>query len=271
VPAVATRELKIQTPRVFLPLLAPNKRYRGAHGGRGGGKSWFFAELLIERLIIERELRAICVREFQKSLEMSAKRLLEDVIERLKVGHMFRVLNTHIETKEGGVILFQGMATHTAESVKSLEGFKIAWIEEAQSISQRSLDLLRPTIREDDSEIWASWNPDLPTDPIDKLLRGEHVPDSAAVVEVNYTENPWFPDVLRAELEWDKRRDPEKFQHVWRGGYQRNSEARVFKNWVREEFETPDDAVCSTMAPTGATRSTRACSSGASSRTERST
>lgn len=243
--AVATpsRVVNIQTPRAFVPLLKPKKRYRGAWGGRGGGKSWFFAELLIDRFLERPALRAVCVREFQKSLEMSAKRLIEDIIGRYQVNDYFRVLNTHIETPQGGIILFQGMATHTADSIKSLEGFSIAWIEEAQNISQRSLDLLRPTIREEGSEIWASWNPNQPSDPIDRLLRDkDHPLPDAAVVGVNYDKNPWFPDVLRSEMEWDKRRDPEKYAHVWLGQYERHSEARVFRNWTVEEFESPERA-----------------------------
>jgi hypothetical protein len=130
------------------------------------------------------------------------------------------------------------MQDHTASSIKSLEGFDVAWIEEAQSLSQRSLDLLRPTIREEGSEIWASWNPDKDTDPIDVLLRKDNPPD-AIVIESSYLDNPFFPDVLRREMEWDKRRDYEKYEHVWLGGYQQHSEARVFKNWTIEEFERP--------------------------------
>jgi phage terminase large subunit len=216
-------------------------RYRGAHGGRGSGKSWFFGELLIDRFLDDPTLRAVCIREFQKSLEMSAKRLLEDIIERLHVQSLFRVLNTHIETKAGGTILFQGMATQTAQSIKSLEGFRIAWLEEAQSLSQRSLDLLRPTIRDEGSEIWASWNPDKSTDPIDQLLRADPPPD-AAVVGVQYHDNPFFPDTLRREMEYDRARDPEKYAHIWLGAYARHTEARVFKNWRVEEFVTPADA-----------------------------
>ena len=172
---------------------------------------------------------------------MSAKRLLEDVIERLDVSGRFRVLNTHIETPQGGIILFQGLATHTADSIKSLEGFTLCWCEEAQSLSQRSLDLLRPTIREEGSEIWASWNPSQPTDPIDKLLRADNPPDSV-VVQVNYTDNPWFPETLRREMSWDRSRDVDKYAHVWMGGYEKHSEARVFKNWRVADFETPVDA-----------------------------
>jgi phage terminase large subunit len=235
--------LHIPTARAFLPLLAPNKRYRGAWGGRGGAKSWFFAELLIDRFIDDPTLRAVCVREFQKSLKFSSKQLLEDTINRLGIESRFRVLSTHIETPQGGVILFQGMATHTEESIKSLEGFKIAWIEEAQRISERSLNLLRPTMfRLDGSEIWASWNPESPKNPIDRLLRGANVPTDAICVQINYDDNPWFPDELRKEMEWDRRRDPDKFAHVWKGGYASRSEARVFKNWTIDEFESPSDA-----------------------------
>lgn len=187
-------------------------------------------------------LRAVCVREVQKSLDQSVKRLIEDKIQALGVGAHFRVLNTHIEAANNGRIIFQGMQNHTAESIKSLEGYHVAWVEEAQSLSQRSLDLLRPTIREDDSELWFSWNPSLPTDPVDVLLRGEKGIPGAIVVEANWRDNPWFPEVLRKEKDWDQSRDPEKYAHIWLGEYQRNSEARVFRNWRIEEFETPDDA-----------------------------
>jgi phage terminase large subunit len=222
--------LRIETARVFAPLLKP-ARYKGAWGGRGSAKSHFFAGLTIEESILHPGLRTVCIREVQKSLEQSVKRLIEDKIQQFGVGSMFRVLNTHIETPGGGIIIFQGMQNHTAESIKSLEGFDRSWFEEAQSASQRSLDLLRPTIRRPNSELWFSWNPDQPTDPVDKLLRGKDRHKDAIVVKANYRDNPWFPDVLRKEMEWDKRRDPEKYDHVWMGGYRKNSEARVFKNW----------------------------------------
>ena len=232
--------LRLETPRVFLPLLAP-ARYKGAHGGRGGAKSWFFAELLVERCIIQPDTRAVCVREVQRSLDQSVKRLLEDTISRLGVGSLFRVLDTHIETNGGGRIIFQGMRNHTAESIKSLEGYDIAWVEEAQALAQRSLDLLRPTIRKDGSELWFSWNPKSPTDPIDAFLRGENPPPSSVVVETSWRDNPWLPAELRVELEWDRQRDPSKYAHVWGGDYLRRTEARVFNNWTVEDFDTPAD------------------------------
>jgi phage terminase large subunit len=231
--------LTIKTPRVFLPLLQPS-RYKGVFGGRGGAKSHAFADLLLERCFLHQPCRAVCIREYQRSLEQSVKRLLEDKIQTYGLGRQFRVMNTHIETPGGGLVIFEGMQTHTAESIKSLEAYDVAWVEEAQSLSQRSLDLLRPTIREEASELWFSWNPRYPTDPVDKLLRHDPPPDSI-VIRTNYPDNPFFPEVLRKEMEWDRKRDPEKYAHVWLGEYERHSESRVFHNWRVEEFETPAD------------------------------
>lgn len=229
--------LKIETPKWAVPLLEP-ARYKGVHGGRGSGKSHVFAELMIEAHIIDQSRRSVCVREVQKSLAQSVKRLLEIKIEKMNAGAYFEVQESVIKSKKGdGLIIFQGMQNHTADSIKSLEGYDCAWVEEAQSLSQRSLDLLRPTIRKPGSEIWLSWNPVAATDPVDHLLRGPQIPPGAVVIEVNYDDNPWFPDVLREEMEYDKRRDGDKYAHVWRGEYLQNSSTRVFKNWRIEDFE----------------------------------
>lgn len=230
--------LQIPVARAFKPLLKP-ARYKGTHGGRGSAKSHFWAGRLIKRAYMDPALRAVCLREVQKSLEQSVKRLLEDKIETFGLGGYFNVLKTHIDLPGGGVIMFQGMQNHTADSIKSLEGFDIAWFEEAQNASDRSLELLRPTIRKPGSELWFSWNPEHKDDPVDKLLRSSEPPPDSVVVEVNYQDNPWFPDVLRAEMEYDRRRDPDKYAHVWGGKYRQLSESRVFHNWRVEEFETP--------------------------------
>lgn len=227
--------LQIETAEIYAPLLQPS-RYKGAYGGRGSAKSHFFASLLIEDCIREK-IDAVCLREVQKSLKFSVKKLLEHKIQSMNAGLYFEVQNEQIKSKNGGVIIFQGMQDHTSDSIKSLEGFKRAWFEEAQSASQRSLDLLRPTIRAPGSELWFSWNPRFSTDPIDVLLRGENPPPGSVVIEANYTDNPWFPKELAEEMEYDKRRDPDKYAHIWLGQYQRNSEARVFKNWKIEEFQ----------------------------------
>ena len=235
--------LDIDTPPWAIPLLSPS-RYKGAHGGRGSGKSHFFAELLVEEHVANQNQKSICIREVQKSIKMSAKLLIENKIEQLGVGHYFEVQETVVKSRRGsGVMIFQGMQNHTADSIKSLEGFDRAWVEEAQSISQRSLDLLRPTIRKPESEIWFSWNPQYETDPVDVLLRGENPPDNTTVINVNYSDNPWFPDVLREEMEYDRRRDYDKYLHVWEGQYQTFGEALVFRNWSIEEFDAPPDAV----------------------------
>lgn len=234
--------LRIETPRWAVPLFEP-ARYKAAHGGRGSGKSHFFAEMLIEEHIMDPNRRTVCVREVQKSLAQSVKRLLEDKIKKLGVESAFIVQESMIKSAHGsGIIIFQGMQNHTSDSIKSLEGYDCAWVEEAQSLSQRSLDLLRPTIRKEGSQLWFTWNPSAATDPVDALLRGDKPPPDATVVEVNYQDNPWFPDVLKAEMEYDRGRDYEKYEHVWLGKYLQNSDTRVFKNWTVEDFETPADA-----------------------------
>lgn len=233
--------LQIPTARVFAPLLSP-ARYKGAHGGRGSGKSHFFAELLVEDCVANPGLRAACVREVQKSLKNSVKLLVEDKIRGMGLAG-FEVLEAEIKTPGGGVIIFQGMQNHTADSIKSLEGFDRCWAEEAQTLSLRSLEMLRPTFRKAGSEMWFSWNPNKPTDPVDALLRGDMPPADSVVVEANWSDNPWLPDELRADLEDDRRRDPDKFAHVWGGAYALNAQARVFRNWKVEAFDTPADAV----------------------------
>ncbi|QOZ70765.1 phage terminase large subunit [Bradyrhizobium arachidis] len=149
--------LKIPTAKIFEPLLGP-ARYKGVYGGRGSGKSHFFGELLVETCQAERGTLAVCIREAQRTLAQSSKRLIEGKIASLGLGHGFRLFSDKIETPGDGLIIFRGLQDHTADSIKSLEGFRIAWIDEAQSLSARSLALLRPTIRAKDSELWASWN-----------------------------------------------------------------------------------------------------------------
>lgn len=212
--------LQIPTARVFQPLLKP-ARYKGAWGGRGSGKSHFFAGLLIEDSMAERGLRSVCIREVQKSLKESAKRLIEDKLDEHRIGEAdgFKVFKEVIETPGDGIITFQGMQDHTAESIKSLEGFGRAWVEEGQTLSTRSLSLLRPTIRAPGSEIWSSWNPRRKTDPIDMMFRGANAPTGAVVVRANWSDNPWLPEVLRQERTDCLRDSPDQHDHIWEGGY----------------------------------------------------
>lgn len=207
----------IPTARAFTPLLEPS-RYKGAWGGRGSGKSHFFAGAVIEKCLLKPGARILCVREIQKSLKESAKRLLEDKIAEFGLSGLFDCLESEIKTPGGGIISFTGMKDHTAESVKSYEGYDIAWVEEAQSVSKRSLSLLRPTIRAPGSELWFSWNPRRKSDPVDELLRLKP-PTGAVVVKANWSENPWFPAELEQERQDCLRDEPEQYDHIWEGGY----------------------------------------------------
>ena len=212
--------LDIETAAVFEPLLQPS-RYKGAWGGRGSGKSHFFGGLLIEDSLREKGLLSVCIREVQKTLKDSSKRLLERKLVDLKLGEAdgFKAFNEVIQTPGDGAIIFQGMQDHTAESIKSLEGFKRAWWEEAQTASTRSLNLLRPTIRAAGSELWFSWNARLKSDPVDVMFRGPEKPTGSTVVQANWRDNPWF----NAELEQERldclRMQPDQYDHIWEGGY----------------------------------------------------
>ncbi|KKK74738.1 hypothetical protein LCGC14_2880770, partial [marine sediment metagenome] len=178
--------------------------------------------------------RIICAREVQRSLRDSVKLLIEDKIRAFGVENQFKIMYDQIRTPGKGVIVFQGLQDHTAESIKSFEGFDIAHLEEAHTITQRSLELLRPTIRTPGSQIWASWNPRSPDDPIDKFLRGENRPKSAIVVESNWRDNPWFPEVLQEDREYDEQFNPTRYDHIWEGGYE---PAVVGALWTREAIQ----------------------------------
>ena len=212
--------LHIKTPKVFRPFLEPS-RYKGSHGGRGSGKSHFFGETLIEHSMMEKGLRSVCIREVQKSLKESSKRLIEDKLLRfgLNESQGFKVFNEVIETPGDGIISFQGMQDHTAESIKSLEGYGRAWVEEAQTMSHRSLSLLRPTIRAPGSELWFSWNPRRKSDAVDEMLRGAQLPTGAVVLQANWSNNPWFPPELEQERQDCLRTQSEQYEHIWEGGY----------------------------------------------------
>lgn len=230
----------IQLPETFEFLFDEDYRYRAAYGGRGSAKSHSFATALMAKARAQ-PLRILCCREVQNSIKDSVKRLLDDKIAQCGFGDFFESTDTQIRGKNGSLVVFGGLRTNP-DTIKSLEGIDIAWVEEANRASKRSLEILIPTIRKPGSEIWFTWNPELPTDPVDVMFRGAAGPPPRSVVrKVNFDGNPWFPKVLRDEMEWDLIRDPDKHAHIWLGEYLRNSEARVFRNWRVEAFETPMD------------------------------
>lgn len=232
--------MKINYAPVFHPLIAP-ARHKGAYGGRSSGKSRFFAQLLVARAVSEPGLHAVCIREVQNKLAQSSKRNIELTIASLGVSHLFDIQKAEIKTPGGGLIIFQGMNNQTADSLKSLESYDIAWVEEAQTLSKRSLTMLRPTMRKLGSEIWESWNPRHADDPVDAFFRGDEVHPKARVVRANWSDNPFFATGTNLEDErlFDLQRYPDDYEHVWQGGYEQHSEARVFSRWTTEWFEPP--------------------------------
>ena len=207
--------IQIQVPRKLKPLLAP-RRYKGAYGGRGGAKSHFFAEQGLIRCV-SRPTRMVCIREVQNSIRDSVRQLMTDKIAALGLTG-FDVLESEVRGPHGSMITFKGMQHYNADNIKSLEGFDIAWVEEAQTLSQRSLDMLRPTLRKEDSELWFSWNPRYKTDPVDAFFR-KNPPQDAVSVQINWRDNPWFPQVLAREMAHDFETDPDKAEHIWNGAY----------------------------------------------------
>lgn len=191
-------------------------RYKVAHGGRGSAKSWSFARALLILGATE-TLRIACVREVQKSLKESVHQLLKDQIDALGLGHFYEVLETEIRGANGTLFIFAGLSTLTADRLKSFEGVDIVWIEEGQTITKRSFNVLDPTIRKPRSEIWVSMNPELDTDFM-YVTFVESPPDEAVVVQMNYGDNPWFPEVLeKLRVRAKATMKPDEYNNIWRG------------------------------------------------------
>lgn len=233
--------MTIQLPKWSECLFDESARYIAVKGGRGSGKSRSVATALNLRAAAK-PLRILCVREIQKSIRDSSKRLLDDDAERNGLAGFYTSLETEVRGANGSLFLFAGLRSNI-DSIKSMEGIDICWVEEAQSVSKTSLETLIPTIRKPGSQIIFTWNPKHETDPIEEMFGREDLPPDTRLKIVNYVDNPWFPDVLRKEADYDLKRDPEKYNHVWMGGYLRNSDICVFRNWTVDEFEAPADAM----------------------------
>lgn len=218
-----------EIPEKFAGFLEP-KRYKVAYGGRGGAKSRTIAALLLE-LGFQKPLRVLCCREVQRSIKDSVHRLLSDQIKRAGLTAYYQILETEIRGTNGTVFMFRGLKGETMDSIKSVEGVDICWIEEAQSISQRSIDILIPTIRKDGSEFWFSMNPELETDPIYRdYIANER--DDTLRVQVGIEDNPWAPPVLLLERDRAYREDPEKAAWVWGGACRPVVEGAIYAREV---------------------------------------
>lgn len=207
--------VELQLPDKLLPILQP-RRFKIMHGGRGGGKSHTVAQVLL-MLATQRRLRVLCVREVQKSLAESSMQVLRDYIERLGLAPYFEVLKTEIRCRlTGSTFGFSGLKDHTADSIKSWEGADIVWVEEAHSVTAHSWNILIPTIRKAGSEIWATFNPDQPTDYVyDRFVA--HADPDAWVCAINWRDNPWFGSEMDTERRKLKAVNDDLYGHVWEG------------------------------------------------------
>ena len=233
-----------EEPEAFGVLDRP-KRYKVFYGGRGGAKSWQFAQALIIRAV-EGKIRVLCARELQNSIRESVHKLLKDTIDRLKLSHLFQVEKSTIYSTTGSQFIFLGLK-NDPRKVKSTEGIDIAWCEEAEAISEESWDVLIPTIREEGSEIWVSFNPALETDPtyqqfiaphqLDLDSDGFYEDDEVYVTKVGWRDNPWFTSTLRKEMEKMKRENPNKYLHVWEGQTRAAVEGAIYGDQIKAALD----------------------------------
>jgi phage terminase large subunit len=233
--------LKVDLPPKLAALLLSPARYKVAHGGRGSGKSWSFARTLVARAYTEK-LRILCTREQQNSLADSVHKLLIEQIEAFELTPWFDIRVDRITSTKGSEFIFKGVRDQSIKNLKSLEGVDIAWVEEAETVSETSWRKLTPTIRKRGSEIWVSFNPDLETDPTyQRFVR--HPPPMARVVEVNWADNPWFLDSIEMVQERDHLYavDPEAAENVWGGKCRTNSDSQVLKGKCRVESFDPGE------------------------------
>lgn len=219
-------QLKVKLPRKMQFLFRPS-RYKVAKGGRGSAKSWSVARALVMKAH-EDQRRILCGRELQNSITESVHHLLESQINKLKLDKYFNVQNTSITHENGSEFIFSGIKNNITK-IKSMEDIDIAWIEEAEKISKRSLEVLIPTIRKPKSELWFTFNPDEETDPVYQHFVVNTPPD-CQLVTINWEDNPYFPEELRREKDYLYSVDPDAAAHVWGGELRKNGEAQIFRN-----------------------------------------
>jgi phage terminase large subunit len=239
-------EVNAEIPDWAVDFYQTDIRYKVVYGGRGSGKSWGLALLIVLKMM-QSPIRVLCAREFQNSMRESVHQLISETIKRIGAESTFDVLESEITcTLNGSSCVFKGLkgVKNDASALKSFEGIDICWIEEAQTVSRASLETLKPTIRKPNSEIWITFNPLLTTDPVyaDYVV---NPPDNALVRKVNYSDNPWFNDTaLPDDMATMKKTDYDRYQHIWEGDCVTHTDAQVFKGkWRVDEFEAPEGVV----------------------------
>lgn len=231
------RSVNAQFPQKLKCLFEPH-RYKVLYGGRGSGKSWGIARALLI-LATQKPLRVLCAREFQASIADSVHQLLSDQIHELGLTHFYNIQNNYITGANGSSFSFEGLRRNI-KNIKSHEGADIAWVEEAESVTKTSWNILIPTIRKNNSEIWVSFNPEFEDDETYQRFV-LHPPKNSAVEYVNYNDNPFFPEVLEEERLTLKERDPDGYDHVWGGQCRRWLEGAIYANELRKAYE--DDRI----------------------------
>ncbi len=233
--------IEIQIPKKIQIAVQQLKRYLVLYGGRGSGKSRNIALILLLEAYYS-PLRILCCREIQNSIADSVHSLLVDLINSYtEFQQFFHITDKEIKGLNGSQFIFKGLKKETAGSIKSIEGVDLCWIEESQYISRHSLDILVPTIRKEKSKIIFTMNPTNDDDPIyvDYVLQER---EDTVKCEMNWNDNPFFPNILKKEMEWDRSHDADKFNHIWLGKTVKHSEAQIFKGkWIIDNFETPEN------------------------------
>lgn len=223
-----------------LSFIFEPSRYKVIRGGRGSTKSWSVARALLIQGA-SKPLRFLCTREIQKSIQQSVHQLLADQIIKLGLSSFYEVLKTEIKGANGTAFYFAGLSNETVDSLKSFEGVDIVWCEEAQNISKRSWDILIPTIRKPESEIWITYNPDLETDETHQRFT-INPPNDCVNVLMNYNDNPWFPDVLEQERLHCLKTQPKDYPNIWEGKCRPAAEGAIYYDEMQQAQD--DGRIC---------------------------
>lgn len=232
--------MKIQIPDIYHDVFNGKARYRGARGGRGSAKSHTFAKMAILKAYEKKRL-ILCGRELQVSIADSVHKLISEQIDILGLSAAFDVGKSFIRCINGSSFIFKGFRSNASE-IKSTEGIDIAWVEEAERVSQDSWETLIPTVRKPGSEIWLTFNPKQASAPTYKRF-ALNPPPNSKIIEANYYDNPWFPDTLKAEMEYMRDTDRDAYEHVWLGKCKESSQAQIFHGkWIVDCFESPSNS-----------------------------
>lgn len=228
--------LTLKAPKIFSETVKPS-RYKVLYGGRGSGKSWWAADYLLLKSI-EKKIRVLCTREFQTSIKDSVHKLLSDRINDHGLTEFFEITKDAIRSVTGSEFIFKGLRRNINE-IKSTEGIDYCWVEEAEAVSEHSWEILTPTIRKPGSEIWIVFNPDSPDDATYRRFV-KQPPTNAIVIHANWSDNPYFPEVLDDERKYDKQHNEDIYDWKWGGVPRIMTDAQVFhKKFIVDEFETP--------------------------------